>query len=170
MIFVVILSIIMGVLLIVGGVICLFHPGATFLQTGYFLAIMLLAYGIVGIINVIRKRAHPIELLVAIPGIIIGIIAIIRPGTTLVLDAMMVYMVAAWFIIQGIVSIFLSIKAKDSRSGWVWGLILGILGLALGIYTFFHPMVSVLTIGFLVGFYLIEAGLDMIVLATVVED
>jgi hypothetical protein len=31
-------------------------------------------------------------------------------------------------------------------------------------------MVSVLTIGFLVGFYLIEAGLDMIVLATVVED
>ena len=166
----VILSIIMGVLLIVGGVICLFHPGATFLQTGYFLSIMLLAYGIVGIINVIRKRAHPIELLVAIPGIIIGIIAIIKPGTTLVLDAMMVYMVAVWFVIQGIVSIYLSIKAKETNGGWIWGLILGILGVALGIYTFFHPMVSVLTIGFLVGFYLIEAGLDMIVLATAVED
>lgn len=165
----VVLSVIMGILLIAGGMSCLFHPAATFFETGYFLAILMLVYGIVGIINVVRKRAQAIELLVHIPAIIIGIIAIMRPGTTLVFDAMMVYLVAVWFVIQGVVSIYLAIRAKGIRSGWYWGLILGILGLILGVYSFFHPMVSALTIGILVGMYLIESGLNMIVLATAVE-
>ena len=165
----VVLSVIMGILLILGGMSCLFHPAATFFETGYFLAILMLVYGIVGIINVVRKRAQAIELLVHIPAIIIGIIAIIRPGTTLVVDAMMVYLVAVWFLIQGVVSIYLAIRVKGIRSGWYWGLILGILGLVLGVYSFFHPMVSALTIGILVGMYLIESGLNMIVLATAVE-
>ena len=165
-----ILSIIAGVLLIIGGVACLFHPGATFLQTGYLLAILMLIYGVVGIINVIRKRADVIELIMDIPAVVIGIIAIIRPGTTLVLDGMMVYLVAAWFVIQGVVSIYLSIKVRRIQSGWIWGLILGILGLVLGIYSFIHPMVSALTIGMLVGFYLIEAGLNLIVVSTALAD
>lgn len=165
----VVLSIIMGVLLIMGGVSCLFHPAATFFETGYFLAILMLVYGVVGIVNVVRKRAQPIELLVHIPAIIIGVIAFLRPGTTLVVDAMMVYLVAAWFVVQGLVSIYLAIRVKRIRSGWYWGLILGILGVILGIYSFVHPLVSVLTIGILVGTYLIESGLNMIVLATAVE-
>ena len=166
----VVLSVIAGALLIIGGVACLFHPAATFFETGYFLAILMLVYGVVGIINVIRKRAEAIELLVHIPAVIIGVIAIIRPGTTLVLDGMMVYLVAAWFVIQGVVSIYLSIKVRRIQSGWIWGLILGILGLVLGIYSFIHPMVSALTIGILVGFYLIEAGLNMIVISTALAD
>ena len=165
-----ILSVIAGVLLIIGGFSCLFHPAATFFETGYFIAILLLVYGIVGIINVIRKKAQPVELIMHIPAIIIGVIGIIKPGTTLVFDAIMVYLVAVWFVIQGAVSIYLSIKVRKEKKGWYWGLILGIIALILGIYSFFHPMVSALTIGILVGIYLIEAGLNMIVLATAVDS
>ena len=43
-----VLSIILGVLLIIGGFSCMFTPLATFLSTGYFLAIMLLVYGAYG--------------------------------------------------------------------------------------------------------------------------
>ena len=50
----VVLSIIAGVILTMGGIACLFSPGETFLATGYFIAILLLIFGIVGIINVIR--------------------------------------------------------------------------------------------------------------------
>ena len=166
----VVLSIIVGVLLIIGGCACMFNPGVTFLTSGYLIAILLLVYGIVGIINVIRKYAHPMELLMHIPAIIIGVIAIIRPGSTLVLDTMLVYFLAIWFIIQGIVSICVSVQARKTKIGWYWGVVLGILALLLGIYTCFHPMVSALAIGILIGFYLIDAGINMIVLATAVHS
>lgn len=102
--------------------------------------------------------------------VIIGIIAIFRPGTTLLMDGFMAYLFAAWFVIQGIISIYLAFKVKGIKKGWYWGLILGILGLIVGIYSFFHPMVSIVTIGILIGVYLIEAGLNMIVLATAVNQ
>ena len=57
-----ILSVILGILLMCGGFQCLFHPAAAFLETGYFIAILLFVYGIIGIANVIRKRAQAIEL------------------------------------------------------------------------------------------------------------
>lgn len=165
----VVLSIICGVLLMMGGISCLFQPAATFFQTGYFLVILLLVYGIIGIINVIKKKAHPLELIVDILAIIIGVIAIFRPGTTIVFDVIMAYLFAAWFVIQGVISIYVSIKVRKIKKGWYWSLILGILGALLGIYSFFHPMVSVMAIGILVGIYLIQAGLNMIVLATTVD-
>lgn len=166
----VVLSIIVGILLMMGGIACLFSPGATFLASGYVVAILLLIYGIVGIVNVVRKRAHPVMLIVDILAIIIGIIAIIKPGSTLAIDVLMTYLLAAWFVVQGGVSIFVSIKARAVQSGWVFGLILGIIGVLLGIYSFFNPMVSALAIGILIGIYLIEAGLSMIVLATAVDE
>ena len=153
-----------------GGIACLFSPGMTFLNTGYVIAILLLIYGIVGIINVIKKRAHPVQLVVDILAIIVGVMAIFRPMNTLVIDAILAYLVSAWFVIQGGISIFVSIRAKAYRKNWYWGLILGIIGLIVGIYSFFHPMVSAITIGILIGIYLIQAGLNMIVLATAVDD
>lgn len=164
------LSVIVGVLLMMGGIACLFSPGMTFLNTGYVIAILLLIYGIVGIINVIKKRAQPVELVVDILAIIVGVLGIFRPMDTLVIDAILAYLVAAWFVIQGGISIFVSIRAKAYRKNWYWGLILGIIGLIVGIYSFFHPMVSAITIGILIGIYLIQAGLNMIVLATAVDD
>lgn len=163
----VVLSVIVGVLLMICGFSCMMSPGATFFETGYFIAILMLVYGIIGIINVIGKRVPAVELIIHIPALVIGIISMIKPGTTLLIDAMMIYFVASWFLIQGVISIYVSLKVKGIKKSWIWGLILGILGVILGIYSFFHPMVAALTIGFLIGFYFIEVGLDMIALAFV---
>ncbi len=164
----VILSIIIGVFLMIGGFSCMMSPAQPFFETGYFIAILMLVYGVAGIVRVIGRRASAVELVMHIPAVIIGLISIFKPGTTLIIDAMMIYCVAVWFIIQGAVSIYVSLVARGVKKGWILGLILGILGVILGIYSLFHPMVPALTIGFLIGFYFIEAGLDMIVLATAV--
>jgi len=163
-----ILTVICGVILMLGGFSCLFHPAATFFETGYFMTILLLVYGIIGIVRVIQKKSHPLELIPSVLAVIFGIIAIFRPGTTLLMDGVMAYLFAAWFVIQGLISIYVSIKVKGIKKGWYWGLIIGIIALLLGIYSFFHPMVSAVTIGILVGIYLIETGLNMIILATAV--
>ena len=100
---------------------------------------------------------------------IVGIIAIINPGTTVVFDALMAILLPIWFVVQGIVSIIVSIRARKVKKGWVAGLVLGILGVLVGLLTFFNPMISVVTIGILVGIFLIQAGLSMIVLATAID-
>ena len=54
------ISIILGVLMIIGGFLCMFTPMSTFLSTGYFLCVMMLVYGIVGIVRFIRKESDEI--------------------------------------------------------------------------------------------------------------
>jgi len=166
----VVLSIILGVLLIIGGISCMATPFATYLSTGYFVGIFMFVYGIAGLVRGFQKKAHALEIVVSVLAIIVGIISFVRPGTALVFDGVMLYVIAAWFVIQGIVSIVISFQMKSVSSGWFWGLIVGILGVILGIYSFAHPMVTALTAGLLIGFYFIESGIDLIVLAVAVDS
>ncbi len=43
-----VLNIILGILLVIGGFSCMFTPFATFLSAGYYIAILLLVYGVFG--------------------------------------------------------------------------------------------------------------------------
>ena len=165
-----VLTIIFGVILAILGVVCCFSPEQTFLATGYVLAILLLVYGIIGIINVIRKLSSPITLFASIPAVIIGALALFRPGSAGAFDALILYLFAAWFVIEGIVSIIVSIRSRIINRGWVLGLIFGIIAVIVGAYSFAHPSVSAIAIGILVGIYLIETGISMIVLAFTVRN
>lgn len=165
-----VLSYILGGLLIIAGIFCMFNPAETVVATGYVMAILLLVYGIIGILNVIMKRTLPIFLLASIPATIIGIIALVRPGTTLVFDAFMVYLFAAWFVVEGITSIIMAVKTRLFNRGWVLTLIIGILSVIVGIYSFVHPNVSLFAIGILIGIYLVMAGIDLIVITATVSS
>ena len=165
-----ILSIILGIVLIIGGFCCMFTPVATFLSTGLFVCIMMFVYGIVGIVRFIKKDAGGLELLVSILGIIAGLIAIFRPGASLVFDSMVLNLVASWMLVQGVVSIVVSIQSRDQLKGWFWGVISGALGIIAGIYSFIHPGVTAVAVGVLIGLYFIESGINMIVLGVVLGD
>ena len=51
-----ILSIILGILMIITGACCLFTPLTTYLATGYFMCVMLLFYGIAGLVYYFKKK------------------------------------------------------------------------------------------------------------------
>ena len=164
------IGIIMGILLIIGGVSCIATPLATFLSTGYLIGASFLVYGIAGLIRNVQLRARALEIVVDVLAIIVGIISFIRPGATLVFDGMLLYCIAAWFLVQGISSIVFAFEIKPVIGGWYWVLISGILGVLLGIYSFAHPMVTALTAGILIGFYFIESGVSMIALGCMLID
>ena len=84
------------------------------------------------------------------------------------IHVLMIYLLAVWFVLQGISSIYMSVRSRFFNSGWVLGLIVGIISIFLGIYTALHPTVGVLTIGILVGIYLIEAGIDLIIVGAMI--
>ena len=165
-----ILSIILGILMIIGGIFCMATPLTTYLSTGYFMSIMLLFFGIAGLVRAFMKKGNKaLEIVVSVLAIIIGLISVFMPGTTLVFDTMMLYMSAAWFVVQGIVTIVLAIKLRKEDSLWIVALIAGILGVILGVYSFLHPQVLAVSSGMLIGFYFIESGIDIIVLGTVLD-
>jgi len=76
------------------------------------------------------------------------------------------YVFAVWFICNSVTNLTLVSFAKNYGCGHYWFLLLmGILGIAIGVALFFHPVISMLTLAFLVGFYLMIVGLIHIVLA-----
>ena len=163
-----VLSIIIGILLVICGFSCMFTPIATFLATGYYLLILLLVYGIFGIIRYFQKQSTPLNLIVSILAVIVGILCLIYPGTSLEINGLILKLIAVWLIIQGVVNIVTSINAREEQKGWIWGVIVGILGILVGIYSFAHPGVEALTIGVLIGLYFVEAGFDMIVMGSAI--
>ena len=164
-----ILSIILGILMIITGACCLFTPLTTYLATGYFMCVMLLFYGIAGLVYYFKKKGNVLKVVVSVLAIIVGLISLFLPGTTLVFDTMMLYMTASWFLVQGIVSIVLAFKLKNQDDLWFVGLIAGILGVIMSIYSFLHPQVLAMSSGMLIGFYFIDAGISTIVTGAVLD-
>jgi uncharacterized membrane protein HdeD (DUF308 family) len=70
--------------------------------------------------------------------------------------------------VQGLVTIIVSFGARDVKKGWFWGVIVGILGMLAGIYSFAHPFLTAVVEGVLIGLYFVEAGLDMIFMGSAV--
>ena len=100
----------------------------------------------------------------SILSILFGIAVLVFPQLMLFADGVLIYMTAAWFVLQGIVNIMMSVtltKATGSKI-WILQLIIGIIGIMLGCYSFFHPAVLALSLGFLVGFYFMETGFALI--------
>ncbi len=162
------ISVILGVLLVIGGFSCMFTPLATFLSTGYYLGIMMLVYGVAGIIRAASRKADALEWILNILAVIVGLIALFRPGSTLVFDRMILVIIACWFVVQGAIQIAISIRLKPVKKGWYWGLIAGILGILVGIYSWFHPVLTAVTSGILIGFYFVESGFSLIALGTAI--
>ena len=161
-----ILSIILGVLLIIGGVCCMFTPFATFLSAGFIIAIMMFVYGIFGVVRFFNKECGVLELISSILGIIVGVIAIVRPGSTLVIDGFVLNMVAAWLLVKGLINIIVSIQVRNEIKGWGWGVAAGVLSIIAGVLSFLNPSITALTVGVLMGLFFVENGIDMIVFGT----
>lgn len=162
-----VLSVIIGVILAVGGVFCMFTPFATFLAAGYIIGIMLFIYGIIALIRSIQKRAGVPAYVTSALAIFVGFLAVFRPGGTLVIDILILVFIAIWFIVQGATSIYISIKRRKELPGWGFGLASGIFGLAAGVLSFIFPQVEMFAVGILIGIFLIEAGLSLITVGSI---
>jgi len=150
--------------MIICGVSCMFTPLVTFIDTGYFIVILVAIYGMLGIIRAISEKRYGAGFVFGILSVIFGVVTLFFPRLMLLADGMMIYMTAAWFVLQGFVSVFTAISLKKSTESkmWILLLIFGIIGVLLGGYSFFHPALVAVSVGFLIGFYFIETGFTML--------
>ena len=97
----------------------------------------------------------------AIAEILVGIILLFRLDEGIIALA---YVFALWFIMDSVRNLFLlgSTRAVSVPLYW-FSMIVNIIGIFVGFSLFFDPIVSLMTISFLVGFYLLTNGIIHIV-------
>ena len=171
-----VLRIIFGIMLAIFGIICMATPLYTALSINIFFAIMVAVYGFVGIIDAIASKVYGVGFVFSIISLLFGIALLVLPNLMAITFVVFFYMIGGWFILQGITSIVMSLKVRKITGSkkWIFQLILGILGVLLGIYTFIHPIAVGLTIewilGILIGIFFIESGISMMFFSEKVEE
>jgi len=87
--------------------------------------------------------------------VLLGIVLMAFPIASL---TVLIIVMGAWWLIDGIATVFKSIKGRKQQQVWGWGIFTGILGVIAGIIVLSQPALSaILTTSFLVWFLGIAA-------------
>lgn len=158
---------VLGGILILSGLSCMVTPLITVMELGYFLILLLLVYGIARIVRSVAASEYGMDFVFGILSVVLGIIIFAVPGLKAMTTGMLMYIMAGWFVVQGIVSISKALKMKKEggSSMWIWGICSGVLCILMGLYSAVHPVVLALTMGLMVGFYFIVSGINMITMS-----
>lgn len=84
--------------------------------------------------------------------ILLGIFSFITPLSTYITLSIFF---SAVFMMSGILQIIFAVSNKDELDGWGWQLSAGILYTLLGFYLLIHPEVTMITLPFVVAFYVL---------------
>jgi uncharacterized membrane protein HdeD (DUF308 family) len=151
-----------GILLILLGVVVMIWPAASLVTLLFLLAV----YGILsGIVEVIWGLFHigrgaTLPILIGIISLVIGFFIIRAPGLTLVT---LFYLLGAWFIVMGFYSFSrTSSQAEAGAGSRTLSILSGILSIVVGILLFASPIISGVTLYWLLGIYAIIAGAILI--------
>jgi len=156
-----------GALAILFGLAALLRPGiaveALILLFGAY-ALVDGVFSIVGVFGGTRGGTPRWLLLIeGIAGIVAGLIAFILPGLTAIL---LLYLIAVWAIVKGISEIAMAIRLRREITG-EWALIVGgafsvLFGVILAVV---GPVVGLISLIWLIGFYAVAFGILMLITA-----
>jgi len=156
------LSIITGLLMIVLGGLFVASPGLSLATVILLFGVFVIVYGIglavAGFTGRAESRGGAIA--VGLLAVVVGVIALVWPGLT---SLTLLYIIAAWMIVSGVVDIAGAFMGGISGGQRVWLVILGILSIGVGVYFFVHPVSGALALLWLVGIYLIVLGVLRII-------
>ena len=165
-------SIVMGILMILFGIGLMATPLITFMSTGYYIIILFFVSGLTGIIRGIVRKEFGVDFVFAIISLLLGIAGLAIPGVAIMNNFIVLDMAAFWFVFRGVLSVIAAIRSRKLGAGTglvVLGIILGVLEVIMGVYSFAHPMVLAITLGLLTGLYFIESGINMICMGAVLS-
>ena len=173
-----VVSIIIGVLMIVSGLYCVFNPGLTYLGIGYAIGIAMLldAVGRIHAWWQYKREGQPDGWILAggIISAIFGIVLIVDAAAQLSVDVFIAYMAAIWILVHAVIAIVTAFRARKfhkalntqvvGRNWWI-SLIIGILMCVFAILSLMNPTVLMAAIGTFIGLGIVVAGANMITVA-----
>jgi uncharacterized membrane protein HdeD (DUF308 family) len=148
------------------GILALIWPGITLLVLVSLFAAFALIAGAVSIAGALRNRTMDrgwwLMLVLGIVSVIIGIVAVYRPGATLFV---LVLLMAAQALATGVLDIAVAIRLRKVIDH-EWLLILtGVLSILFGVLVVLFPPAGAFALAFIAAFYALATGLLLLVLA-----
>lgn len=159
-------SLIVGILFILVSLLAFKNPGVSLVGLVIYFAITAIINGIHTL--VIRRRIKNITGYKPTVMIVLGIIEL-AVGVVFLFNLnaglfTLAFLFALWFISDSIRNLFFLEDAKLVSQPYYWfSLIMNILGIILGFSLLVRPIVSMLTLSFMVGFYFMMSGIIYIV-------
>lgn len=155
-----------GVAALIFGLLTLFNPGISLVVLVIFFGAYAIVDGIFTIIASVanrREERHWVALLVnGLISLAVGIVTFLWPGIT---AFALLYLIAAWALITGIMEIVTAIRLREIIRG-EWLLVLaGVLSVLFGILLFVRPGAGALAVVLWIGAYAVIFGILLIVLA-----
>ncbi len=155
-----------GIAAIIFGVLALIVPGVTLVVLVALFGAYALIDGVLATIAAFRQRDENnrwwVLLLEGLAGIVIGVLAFLFPGQTLLT---LLFFIAFWAIFTGIMEIITAIRLRREISNeWSMGL-MGVISILLGIVLLVFPAAGLVGLVYAVGIYAILFGILMLYLA-----
>jgi uncharacterized membrane protein HdeD (DUF308 family) len=156
------LSVLTGLIAIVLGILLLADPQASLKTVIYLFGIMVIVYGVAravsGLMGHMESRSA---------GIVGGILAVIAGVAIIAWPKMsaltLLYIIAGWAIITGVVDIGGAFVSDVSGGRRLWSVITGVVSVIFGLVLFFYPADGALALLWLIGVYLIVLGFMRII-------
>ena len=156
-----------GILTVLLGIYAVVRPMRTFLSIGWILGILLTVNGIELVILALAKEKK--EIGACILGVVEGLAGIILLFSGLqrfLTDIMAAYLVGASILIYGIFQIAGGVKClKVSKGKGILAIVCGVLSVIVSIMAFNHPVLTMVSVGYMIAFSVLMQGINMIVLA-----
>ncbi len=156
-----------GLALILFGIMALIWPNLTVTVLAILFGVYALVDGVVSVVGaILNRKTSPNWTLLLIMGlisIIAGIFAISNPGVT---SLALLYIIAVWALLIGLVSILTAVRLRREIEGeWVM-IAAGVLSIVFGIALIVAPDAGAAALAWLIGAYAIILGiLDMLLAA-----
>jgi len=151
-----------GVAAIVFALIAFFAPGITATALIYLFAVYIVIDGIFALVAGLRAaRRHGRSralLLEGILGVIIAVVVIAWPGAALVA---LVYLIALWAVVSGIVLMAAGIALIRISGEWLL-VVCGLLSTLLGIVLFVQPGAGIVALSWWLGVYALLFGITLL--------
>lgn len=150
----------LGILFIIVSLVAFGNPMGSLEALAIVFGVMAIVSGVWFILNRFGSMAR---LAVGVLEILLGLLLIFYPGLGATVIALAF---AVWFIADSISNLSLLNFYRSIGPGYYWFmLVVNILGIVLGVLMFIQPVISILTLSFLVGFYFMMVGIGYILLA-----
>lgn len=168
--------IILSILMIVGGVVCIATPVATFSALGWLAGAAIIVTGVSAVFNFAAgKDGRSIwELIGGLAGVLMGGLILVNAFAQFATNMVIAYSAALWLVIYGGCDIAEALTLRKLNrqlpsefrtAGWLVVMLIGIATAVIGVICIFQPQITMLSVGLLIGVSILISGIKTLVLS-----